>query len=304
MTPAAAGAELRLATYAMGTRFELVIPGDESEQFRPAAEAAMEEIETAHRLFTPFEPDSWLNHLHRVAADRPVAVDADTFALFVDALAVWRASEGAFDPTVAPVLEAWGFHPAHGPSRGRFTSWAGAILLDPATRTIGFGRKGLRLDFGGIAKGHALDLAARGLREHGVSAAFLHGGTSSAVGLGAPAGEAGWRVSLGPEHQAPVVVLHDSAVAVSGTLGRSAELGGRVFSHLIDPQAGRPLEGRGARRAAVVGCSARLADAWSTALLVLGAVPPSFPDDWLAWLGHEAGGWAAAPGPWSPVPDP
>ncbi|HEV8356354.1 MAG TPA: FAD:protein FMN transferase [Gemmatimonadales bacterium] len=249
----------------MGTRFELVLADASPERHRAAGEAALEEIESCHRRLTRFEPSGLPAHLARCRAGGPVPLDADTFALLADALAVWRVSGGAFDLTVP---------------RCRMD----AIVLDPVSRTVRLAVRDVVLDFGGIAKGHALDLAAAVLRRAGVTAAFLHGGTSSAVGIGPPlvsAGEPalGWRVALGRGAGAPTVTLRDEALSISAVWKGNPH-------PTMDPRTGRPLAGGegGARRVAVVGPSARLADAWSTALLVTGKRPAALGPDWRTWI--------------------
>ncbi|NOT08254.1 MAG: FAD:protein FMN transferase [Gemmatimonadales bacterium] len=238
----------------MGTRFELVLVGDDAERHRPAGEAALELILEAHRRFTRFEPSGIGAHLAR-RAGAPVAVDPDTFGLFADAGLVWRRSEGAFDLT--------------GAARAMNT-----LHLDPAARTVTLTRADVELDFGAIAKGHALDLAAALLRNAGVESAFLHGGTSSAIGIGTPPGEPGWRVALGSESGASTTLLRDQALSVSATWAGNPH-------PTVDPRTGESL--KGPRRVAVVGPSARLADAWSTAILVSGQRPTLGPD-WSIWI--------------------
>ncbi|MEO8448633.1 MAG: FAD:protein FMN transferase [Gemmatimonadota bacterium] len=258
--------EVRLALAAMGTRFELVIQGRYEPVLRAAGEAALEAIETAHRELTRFEPSSLLSHIRRAGRDRPVPLTVPMVALFADAQAVWRASDGAFDPTTA---DGAGFE---------------AVELDFAAGTVRL-RKDVALDFGAIGKGHALELAAAVLREHGVTSAFLHGGTSSAVAIGAPPGEQGWRVGLEGD-DAPVLTLADAALSVSGARGRQIPDGDDWVSHVTDPRSGDPLTGDG--RVAVIGPCARLADAWSTAALVLGRRPAALGPEWDVLLG--AGG--------------
>ena len=252
----------------MGTRFELVIEEAAAprEEWTAIAEAALDTVESCHRRLTRFASDSLVAHIARTAHRAPVRLDADTFALFEDALAVWRASGGAFDITVAPVMDGTG---------AAFDSAMAAIVLDPVDRTIGCARP-LALDLGGIAKGHALDLAARELRNLGVTAALLHGGTSSAVAIGAPPHDAGWPIALGPGEDAPVVSLHDEALSVSASIAPDG------VAHLVDPASGGRTHAE--RTAAVVGPSARLADAWSTALLLLGRRPAALTDEWRSWL--------------------
>ena len=234
----------------MGTRFELLLHDEEPDRFRAAAEAAIEEIDACHRRLTRFESNGLIGHLRRSSAATPL--DTDTWALFQDAVSVWRDSGGAFDLTV----------PA-----GQMES----ISLDPLTRTVRLADRAVPLDFGAIAKGHALDLAARVLRDAGVTSAFLHGGTSSAFGLGTPPDSPGWPVALGPEAGAPVIALCGAALSVSAVWPGNPH-------PTIDPRSATLVQGP--RQVAVVGPSARLADAWSTAILVLGRRPLALGPEW------------------------
>ncbi len=221
---------LRLATAAMGTRFELVLPGGERE----AGELAMAEIEDWHRRLSRFAPDSWVSHVNRTASVEPVRCDEETWTLLRDAVAVWAASGGAFDVT-----------------RGA-GEW---LRLDDAARTVAFDRPGMSLDLGGIGKGHAIDCAIRCLRDCGVTSAFLHGGTSSGYGLGLDADGRHWRVRVNDD----VVPLKDLAFSVSDAAGQAAP-------HIVAPSGHLQLVGR----ACVTNPSARLADAWSTAIVAAG----------------------------------
>ena len=143
------------------------------------------------------------------------------------------------------------------------------------------------LDFGAIAKGHAVDLAVATLKEAGVTAAFVHVGTSSGFGLGTPPGQTGWRVSLGPTAGDPILDLRDQGFSVAGVWSIRA---GSRRCHTINPRTRRAL--RADRRVAVVGPSARLADAWSTAVLVTGRRPRSLPDHWRIWHCDARHRWA------------
>lgn len=234
----------------MGTRFELVLAGRRPERHRAAGEAALEEIESCHRRFTRFEDGGLLAHLRRVG--NAVPLDRASYELFQDALTVWAASGGLFDLTL-PVR--------------RMT----AIHLDPAHRTVRLADPTLPLDFGAIAKGHALDLAASVLRGAAVECAFLHGGTSSAVAIGTPPGTPGWRVAVSPHRAAPVVTLRDTALSASATATGNPH-------PTLDPRSGAPVAA--SRRAVVIGPSARLADAWSTVALVLGRRPAALDPAW------------------------
>lgn len=249
---------LRLATPAMGTRFELVLQGDDQIALRAAGESALAEIERLHNQLTRFSADSLLSHINRAAADSPIRLDAQTYALFEDAQAVYHAADGAFDCTLGTGMQR--------------------MVLDPAARSIAFSQSGITLDLGAIAKGHALDCAAGVLRAGGVRCALLHGGTSSVLALGAPVGESAWRIRLAHHASGQIVELRDAALAVSCTLGdRRHNMG-----HILDPRTRNPIGQE--RYAAAIGPSARLADAWTTALVVLGRRPVSLGAEWTTYL--------------------
>jgi len=239
----------------MGTRFELVLVAqgvrDTPVHLRAVGELAIQEIEEWHRRLTRFSADSWVSHVNRTAATEAALLDEELWALMRDAMAVWQESGGAFDVT-----------------RGRGRD----MVLDATTRTLRFRRAGPALDLGAIGKGHALDCAAACLRHHGVTRAFLQGGTSSGMALGYDPGRRPWRVHVDGD----VLELMDAAFSVSDDGSQPEAPGGR---HIDDP---RPDSAgthrlRPTRRVVVTGPSARLADAWSTALVVLGTVPSTFP---------------------------
>lgn len=250
---------VRLATAAMGTRFELVLV-DEPDPDRPeekgpgwlrsVGEAAIDEIKRWHARLSRFLPESLLSHLNRTAHARAVHVDGETFDLFHDALTVAEATGGAFD----------------------VTGGTGRVILDGERRTVRYGSPDTQVDLGGIAKGHALDHAAAVLRRHGVRCALLHGGTSSVLAIGRPRGTPGWRVALGPDPEPATVDLTDGALAVSSPSPAGNE------GHILDPRTGKSVTG--GTRFGVTGPSARLADAWATATAVLGTRPPGCGPEW------------------------
>jgi thiamine biosynthesis lipoprotein len=240
---------VRLAAHAMGTRFEIVLDGDDPHRLRTVGEAALHEIEEWHDRLSRFDPGSFVSHINARAARAPVALDDDLFDLLAECVEAHDDSGGAFDVTVG----------------------TGSLVLDHDQRTVRFTREGTTIDLGGVGKGHALDHAAAILREHGVACALLHGGTSTIVAIGAPPGESAWQVTLGCDRHAPVARLCDAALSISGSQDR----GGERVAHVIDPRAG--VSRCGATRAAVIGASARLTDIWSTALLVLGRRPSAVP---------------------------
>lgn len=249
---------VQLACLAMGTRFELALAGDDEGALRAAGEEALLEIEDCERRLSPFRQDSLLAHVHRCAATAWVRLDADSYALFACAAELWRASDGAFDPTLAPRDAT--------PGRVRGMEH---VELDPRRFAVRLRRPGLRFDFGAIAKGQALDLAAAVLRENGITTALLHGGTSSVVAIGTPQGARGFCIAL-PGGQR--VLLADRALGLSAARSARAERG---EAHVLDPRTGLPPPV--SRVTAVMAPTAMLADAWSTALLVRPSLQRALP---------------------------
>lgn len=261
----------------MGTRFEFALVCGEHDG-RAIGEAAMEVVTDLHARWSAFSPDSLVTFINRHAAERAVRLDRDTFEVLRCALDVWRDSDGAFDITVGPLMRAHGFRDATRSEEAIAHAPVGsdAIELDERSCSIRFTRPGIAIDLGAIAKGHALDAAAAIVKAHGVEAAILHGGTSTVVAMGSPPGLDSWRVALGKSSDAPVVCLRDAAMSVSSPHGRGVrEMDGSTAGHVIDPRSRRSAFA--ADLAAVIGSSAREADAWSTAVLVLGERTPCVP---------------------------
>ncbi|WP_372014753.1 FAD:protein FMN transferase [Pseudoxanthomonas sp. 10H] len=201
------------------------------------------------------------------------------------AIEVAGASDGAFDPTLGPLVDLWGFGSTGTPRRV-----PGADALEQARARSGWtriqrrdaGREllqpgGLQLDLSAIAKGFGVDLVAAQLRSLGIRAALVEvGGEIGGFGR-KPDGDA-WRVLVEatmadaavPEMPARVLRLDDRAVATSGDRWHRFDQDGRWYAHTIDPRSGVPVEDAAAS-VTVVATSAMEADAWATALTVMGA---------------------------------
>lgn len=280
---------VRLARQAMATRFELVLQGEDATWLRAAGEEALGEIARLEAQLSFYRASSELSRVNARAAEAPVPVEAGLFRLLQAARRLYDATGGAFDPTVAPLMRCWGFAGGTGHlpdpdalAEARARTGMHLVELDEAHRTVAFARPGVLLDLGGIGKGYAVDEAVLLLREAGVGRALLHGGTSTVYALGRPFDADRWTVALpypGAAGDAPdgadvlaVVPLEDEALSVSAVWGKAFTVGGKTYGHVLDPRAGRPVDG--AVLAAVVLPDAVDTDALSTALLVLGHAAP------------------------------
>lgn len=270
---------VQLACQAMATRFELVLHGDDPVHLRAAGEEALAEITRLEAHLSCYRPTSDVSRINRQAAHTPVVVEPWLFALLDQARQWYEATDGAFDPTVGPLMRCWGFvnHTGHLPeaealAAARACTGMHHVRLDAATRTVTFQQPGVQLDLGSLGKGYAVDEAVRLLQDLGITDALLHGGTSTVYALGTPPEAEAWTVALPlpgtDDTPLAVLPLRDEALSVSAVWGKAFVAGDKTYGHVLDPRRGHPVEG--AVMAAVVAPSAADTDALSTALLVLG----------------------------------
>ncbi len=265
---------------------------------QPAVETAVRRVlERIEGRMSHYRPDSELSRFNRAQTTEPQPMSAETLGVMAEALAVSRVSGGAFDVTVGPLVDAWGFGP---PGRAPAAPEAaaldalrarvGADLLevDLAASTLRKRRADVVVDLSAIAKGYAVDAVASLLAERGVGDYLVEIGGELRAGGGNELGEP-WRVAI--ERPAPgfattqrIVPLTDAAVATSGDYRNFYDLDGARVSHTLDPRTGRPVTHR-LRSVSVIAERCSLADARSTALHVLG------PDEGYVLAMTE--GWAA-----------
>jgi thiamine biosynthesis lipoprotein len=226
-----------------------------------------------------YNANSPLSRVNREAAQHPVAVEPELFDFIVDAMRYHHDSHGAFDITVGPLMKAWGFFRGEGrvPSddelaAARHHVGGGHVMLNPISKTIGFDEPGVELDLGGIAKGYAVDRVVELFRRRQIAAALVSAGGSTIYGLGAPPGRDGWDVMIqdpiDPGKTALTVRLKDRALSVAGRSEKSFEAGGVSYSHIMDPRAGRPVQG--VLSVAVLASTGTAGDALDDAFFVLG----------------------------------
>ncbi|WP_184086236.1 FAD:protein FMN transferase [Sphingomonas xinjiangensis] len=225
-----------------------------------------------------WEPGSALSRFNRSEPGRWQPLPPAFAHVLAAALAVAEASEGAFDPAMGLLADLWGFGP--GGKRDGVPSGAeiAEALAGSGRRQIEQdGRRARRLaraalDFSGIAKGHAVDALAERLRGLGLADFLVEiGGELRGEGI-KPDGQPWW-VDLEPAPgvaSTPIrVALHGLSVATSGDYRRSFHHAGQDYAHTLDPRTGRPLT-NGVASVTVLHPNCMLADAWATALTVLG----------------------------------
>lgn len=267
------------AVQAMRCRFEIVMSGREPAVLQAAGQEAIREIVAWDRRLNVYSHASELSRVNREAARHPVKVSAPLFELLILARSICLRTEGLFNPALGPLVRLWreagrtGRSPSPETLRAlRSRPGMEGIVLDHASRTVAFPHPATELNLNAIAKGHALDEAARLLREAGVETFALHGGTSSVrVSASSPAPE-GWNIGIA-DPRAPDRIVHrlelrDAGLGVSSQNLQAAPVGDRVVGHVLVPASGEPVAS--AALAAVIAPSAATADALGTALLAGG----------------------------------
>lgn len=262
----------------MGSRFELTVVAPDPATAATHLDAAVEEIRRIEGLLSSWDPHSQTSAVNRAAGAEAVAVDHELFSLLQRALRISELTQGAFDPTVGPLLQLWRFDgslhelPAQCQIDSALTLVGSRqIVLDEQSGTVGLPRAGMRLGFGAIGKGYAADRAARILRSRGVSSGVVNAGGDLLAWGRQPDGEP-WQVGIAdpvePERIFSWLPVSDQAVVTSGDYERFVEIDGRRYSHILDPRTGYPAAGL--KSVTVIAASAELADALATGIFVLG----------------------------------
>lgn len=266
----------RLGRFAMRCRFEVAVCG-EGYRARAAGEAALREIERLEPMLSPFDPGSEIAAVNAAAGGNSVRVSGEVFALLTRCRDLWEQTAGAFDPTVGPLMQLYGFRGNDAVPDDEALSDAMSrvgmdkVTLDRSAREVRLTVAGMQLDLGAVGKGYAIDAAAEALAETGFHG-LLHAGTSTIRATGPMPDGTPWPIAirdpLDADAVAEVVRLRAASLSVSGRRGRVNQVGEVEFSHIVDPRTGRTAEGL--LLAVLVTAEATDGDALSTALLLDG----------------------------------
>jgi FAD:protein FMN transferase len=176
---------------AMATEFELQFPDDPKRSYTELALEAFEELERVEEQLSFFRPTSEVSRVNLLADKQPVEVETCLFDLLTFGMGLFGETGGAWDMTSTPLWQAWGFAKRKGriPTAAEIDeamSRVGSqhVELDAVRKTVFFRKPGMRLNFGSVGKGYALDRCALRLVEGGMSNFLLHGGQSSILARG------------------------------------------------------------------------------------------------------------------------
>ena len=270
--------------FLMDTLMTIRVYGDDPEMLRAAVAAAYHEMhriaDLADRFPPPGTPACNLSDVCRIneqAGIAPVRVDADTLAMLALAKKYHDLSAGAFDVTIGPVMDLWGFagDTPHIPPRDRIAETltlvdSDLLQVNAPEQTVYLPKVGMKLDLGAVAKGYATEKALQALEKSGIKKALIDAGGNIRV-LGTNVRNSPWRIGIKDPRQGDaivaVVALEDAAAVTSGDYYRYFEVDGQRYHHILDPRSGYPANTN--KSVTVISKDAGLADVLSTALFVM-----------------------------------
>lgn len=268
----------------LGTFVAITAWGASPTRLEEAVAAAFAEFEQVDAVMSNHRSDSELSRINQRAFQEPVAVSDLMFEVVQEALRISEATKGGFDVTIHPLTELWGFvwklHRMPAPAElQKALPRVGyqKVRLDPATRSIRFLDPGVSMDLGGIGKGFAVDRAVDRMVALGVTNLLVRAGGDLRV-MGDAPGRKGWIVQIEDprkEGRRTAVQLVNAALSTSGTYENFFKVNGKVYSHILDPRTGLPVEGIASCTLIARRCVE--SDAWATACIVYG-VEPSLKD--------------------------
>lgn len=272
----------KLTGFTMGTSYHVtVVDADQKtppELIQTEIDAVLEQV---NQQMSTYIPESEVSMLNRVPNSLPFEVDPALFNLLMQAMELSWLTNGAFDVTVGPLVNLWGFGP-----EATANSVPGQAEIDAVMNRIGYQQlvlniadttvqklRPVNVDLSAIAKGYGVDKVAELLRSRGYSHFMVEIGGELYLSGNNPARKP-WRIAIEQPGKTPgqvhrAINVSDVAVATSGDYRNYFEVAGQRYSHTIDPRTGYPVT-RGLVSVTVIGSSSAYADALATAITVMG----------------------------------
>jgi thiamine biosynthesis lipoprotein len=263
----------------MGNHFEITVVGSDEAWANGMIDAAVAEIQRIEKLLTTYNSSSETNLINANAGIEPVQISKETFELIQRSLRISQLTQGAFDITYGSIDKSlWNFDKSmkHLPDAATAKQMVGLInyrnvVLDENASTVFLLKRGMRIGFGGIGKGYAAEKAKQLLQDWGVTSGIVNAsGDITAWGL-QPNGKP-W--TIGIAH--PDVVwlpfsslnITNMAIATSGNYEKFVMIGGKKYSHTINPKTGLPVTG--IKSVTIICPNAEMADAMATPVTIMG----------------------------------
>jgi thiamine biosynthesis lipoprotein len=260
----------------MGTRCVVELWSTDRPRGQAAIDAVFTEFRRIDALMSTYKPESELSRVNATAATAPVRVSRELYDLLATSIEYSELTGGAFDVTYASVGYLYDYRARVHPGAEAIAAALPGIdyrhiELDPETHSVRFRQPGVRIDLGGIAKGHAVDQGIAVLQALGIDRAMVNaGGDTRIIGdrLGRP-----WVVGIRhPDDEHKVVLripLTDTAMSTSGDYERYFEEDGVRYHHILDPRTGRSAAKL--RSVTIIAATATRTDALTKSVFVMGA---------------------------------
>lgn len=263
----------------MGNNFTITVVAQYDIQAERYIDAAVHEIKRIEQLLTTYNTDSQTSKINENAGIVPVVVDKEVYELIERSIAISKITQGAFDITYGGIdKNLWNFNKemtslptkAEALKSVHLINYAN-IVLNPDDCTVFLKQKGMRMGFGGIGKGYAAEMAKLLLQSMGVTSGIVNAsGDLTAWGV-QPDGRC-WRIGISnpdrPHEVFSYLDISGKAVATSGNYEKYVLIGGKKYSHTIDPKTGLPVTG--IKSVTIVSDNAEFADAMATPIAVMG----------------------------------
>lgn len=263
----------------MGNHFELSVVAHQQDWALERIEAAVSEIQRIERLLTTFDPNSETNLINAQAGIAPVRVSQETYNIIARSIRISAVTQGAFDITYGSVdKKLWNFDtsmdelpdPVTAKKMVRLINYRN-IILNPQESSVFLKEVGMRIGFGGIGKGYAAERAKEVMKKMGVQSGVVNAsGDLTAWGL-QPNGKP-WTIGIVNPNQAHQIFSYlditDLALATSGNYEKYVMIGGKRYSHTINPRTGLPVTG--IKSVTIICPNAEVADAMATPVMIMG----------------------------------
>ena len=258
----------------MGTRVTVELWSEDRLVGEHCSEQVFDEMQRIDGAMSPFKPDSEVSRVNRLAAQQPVKISDELFALLQRAEWFSKLTAGVFDVTFASVGYHYDYRQHRQPDDQTIQQEINRIdyrKMKLKNGTVHFELAGMRIDLGGIAKGYAVDRSIELLQQCGIRQALVSAGGDSRI-LGDHHGRP-WMIGIQHPRKkqalALSIPLSDSAISTSGDYERYFISNGERVHHIIDPKTGKSAHD--AWSATIIGADATSTDALSTSVFILGA---------------------------------
>ncbi len=271
--------EFRKSQKLMGNMFEITVVDDRDSVAFEHIETAVLEIQRIENLLTTYKDNSQTNLINRNAGIKPVKVDAEVFQLIERSQRISEITDGYFDISYGGIDKTfWNFDREMKQlpdaelvkEHLKLVNYKN-ILLDAESQTVFLKEQGMRIGFGGIGKGYAAEMAKRILQERNVISGVVNA-SGDLTTWGTQADGKPWTIGIADPDNAALpfsyMNITNTSVATSGNYEKFVMIGGKKYSHTINPKTGMPVSG--IKSVTIICPNAEIADAMATPVGIMG----------------------------------